>query len=166
MFKQGDLVTHTGITGLGVVTVEDHNSDKLIVRKGKEKRTFSCHVLSTSLFRLATEDESKHAKVFNFVTNHVQSKIVETMLNWLNEGGSDGVLNDCGCEKNEFYNYTCTCRTLIKLYHRFSVFTQQLRDTLDLNIEDKTLENGKHKTILHSGSYKENKHLYKESKEF
>lgn len=160
MFAAGTPVTHPGIPNFGVAFVESDSADLLVVRHGKSIRKFNRSVLSTTNFRKATPEEAHSAKTHTWVSNHAHSYLVETMIKWLQEAGTEGVLNDCGCPKNQHWNYECECLSLLKVYHRFSVFVQQLRENLDMNIETVALESGKYKTILHPGSYAENKHKY------
>lgn len=107
-----------------------------------------------SRVRAATEDEQKQANLKTFFDTYTHSAQLKTYLQWLQDAGETGVVNDCGCDKDQFYNYTCVCRTLVKLYHRFSIFKDELTKR-GYDITDVEMENGKHKTILHSEPFKE-----------
>jgi hypothetical protein len=153
MFASGQAVVHPSF-GIGIFTGETDRF--LTVRYGKETKKFIKSLpvvgLLRPVLRPATEAEQKQAELAEFLDSYTHSALLQTYLHWLRCAGPLGVVNDCGCAKNSFYNYTCACRSLVKLYHRFSVFKDELTKR-GFDIRDIEMENGKHKTVLVSEPY-------------
>jgi hypothetical protein len=97
---------------------------------------------------LLSEEEKSQMKFTSWVSSYEHSDKMNKYIRYLKEAGSAGIINDCGCPQNEYDNYTCKCRTMVKVYHRFSVFKDILVNQFNWNIIDVEMENGKHKTIL------------------
>lgn len=146
MFAVGQGVIHPSF-GIGVVKAEDDKTIRVKFMDGL--KTLVKKLPVAMLLRPATELEQKQADLKTFFDTHTHSAQLKTYIQWLREAGPNGVANDCGCVKNQFYNYTCECRTLVKLYHRFSIFKDELSKR-GYHITDVEMENGKHKTILHA----------------
>lgn len=153
-FHTGQALAHP-IFGLGMYLGE--NSEYVSMMYGKEtkklSKKFPVILPAAERLKLASDEDQKKASLQAFFDTYTHSEQLKTYLQWLREAGPAGVVNDCGCAKDEFYNYTCRCRSLLKLYHRFSVFKDELSKR-GYVIEDVEMENGKHKTILHSEPFR------------
>lgn len=149
-FHTGQALSHP-IFGMGIYLSE--NNEYVSLKYGAEtkklSKKFPVILPAAERLKLASDEEQKKASLQAFFDSYTHSEQLQVYLKWLREAGPEGVVNDCGCRKNEFYNYTCQCRSLVKLYHRFSVFKDELTKR-GYVIEDVEMENGKHKTILHS----------------
>jgi hypothetical protein len=91
--------------------------------------------------------DTKNLKVSKGIDEYEHSEKLKVWLQWLKDAGPEGVMNTCGCPRDEFWNTTCECRTSAKIYHRFSCFTEKLRK-LGFEVEDDETDSGRHKTIL------------------
>ena len=144
----GDVVFHPGNGELALVVGSDPDYLHLRFGGSKDVRKFKKGWPATQKIRKATEEESLRAKISSRLSSYEHSDLIKTYLEWLRDAGSRGVDNMCGCAKDSYWNYTCKCKTLVKLYHRFSVFKDILVNELGYDIVDVESEGGRHKTIL------------------
>lgn len=149
-FTKGQFVVYPSFPGIGVVYGEDDKCVSLLYNKDNIKKISKIipvdEPFSTKI-REATEEEKGAENIRMFFDNHSHSDQIKVYLKWLRGAGQEGVMNDCSCEKDQFYNHTCTCQTMVKLYHRFSVFKNDLIGQ-GYKIDDVETDSGKHKTIL------------------
>jgi len=152
----GDLVIHPAFPNeIAKYLGEDEtNCENIVLQYSGKKHAdrgivkFKKYYPTTLNMRPVTQNELDKIKIDTYFAESEQSELLKTYIQTLIEAGPDGVINDCGCPKNEFWNYTCHCKTMVKLYHRFSVFKDDLTKHCGYHIEDVEMENGKHKTIL------------------
>lgn len=145
-FVVGDLLVHSSFAG-NVAKLVGNNPDgsfSLQFDGSKDVRRFA----DSLLLRKATDEEVIKYQVAAFISGYEHGELFSVYLEWLREAGTEGVANDCGHTKDAHWNYTCSCRTMVKLYHRFSVFKDIAVNKLKFNIIDVEQENGKHKTVL------------------
>ena len=138
------------------------DAEKLIVNHRGNVRTFNRAFPAVQSFRVATDEEASQIKLYSWVLSHPKGHFVGLMLEEVAQGSRRrwGLSTIADAPRTSHWNYTCNCRSLLKIHHRFSVFVEQMRKACDLNLETVALDSGRFKTVLHPGSYKENKHKY------